>query len=135
MSTHRSPILPATSVTRRPGRKQAALRSALHAGSEKLQAAAVPFGDNQKSVDDHGALVFASIRVDADIAGGPILTPQEIVCLEWCKEGKTNWEIGEILLISEKTVEFHLGNVMKKLGATNRITAVVLGLRYRLISL
>jgi DNA-binding CsgD family transcriptional regulator len=59
----------------------------------------------------------------------PKLTPREILCLQWCKEGKTNWEIGEILVISEKTVEFHLGNVMKKLGAANRITAVVSGLR------
>lgn len=57
------------------------------------------------------------------------LTYREIHCLHWCKEGKTNWEIGEILVISEKTVEFHLGNVMKKLGAANRMTAVVLGIR------
>ncbi len=34
------------------------------------------------------------------------LTSKEIECLRWCKEGKTNWEIGEILHISEKTVEF-----------------------------
>ena len=30
-----------------------------------------------------------------------VLTRKEIECLEWCKEGKTNWEIGEILFISE----------------------------------
>jgi DNA-binding CsgD family transcriptional regulator len=45
------------------------------------------------------------------------LTSQELECLRWCKEGKTNWEIGEILTISEKTVEFHLSNSMRKLGA------------------
>ncbi len=55
------------------------------------------------------------------------LTRQEIECLRWCKEGKTNWEIGGILRISEKTVEFHLGNAMRKLGPGNRITAVVRG--------
>lgn len=79
----------------------------------------------------------AALPLRQETSGPDILTltPQEIVCLEWCKEGKTNWEIGGILRISEKTVEFHLGNVMKKLGATNRITAVVLGLRYGLISL
>ncbi|WP_458194186.1 LuxR C-terminal-related transcriptional regulator [Bradyrhizobium sp. UFLA05-153] len=43
--------------------------------------------------------------------------------------------MGEILQISEKTVEFHLGNVKKKLGTANRISAVVIGLRYGLISL
>jgi DNA-binding CsgD family transcriptional regulator len=64
-----------------------------------------------------------------------VLTRQEIECLHWCKEGKTNWEIGGILRISEKTVEFHLGNAMRKLGAGNRITAVVRGLKLGLIAL
>ncbi|XSC43478.1 helix-turn-helix domain-containing protein [Bradyrhizobium sp. RDT10] len=63
------------------------------------------------------------------------LTRQERRCLQWCKEGKTNWEISEILSISEKTVEFHLANAMKKLGAPNRITAVVSGIKLGLISL
>jgi DNA-binding CsgD family transcriptional regulator len=63
------------------------------------------------------------------------LTRQEKECLCWCKEGKTNWEIGEILLISEKTVEFHLGNAMRKLGAANRITAVILGIKRGIIEL
>ena len=65
----------------------------------------------------------------------PRLTDKEVECLRWCKEGKTNWEIGEILLISEKTVEFHLRNLMKKLGATNRMTAVVAAIKCGLISL
>lgn len=63
------------------------------------------------------------------------LTSQELECLKWCKEGKTNWEIGEILTISQKTVEFHLGNAMRKLGAGNRITAVIMGIKNGLIAL
>jgi DNA-binding CsgD family transcriptional regulator len=63
------------------------------------------------------------------------LTAKEIECLKWCKEGKTNWEIGEILSISQKTVEFHVGNAMKKLGASNRITAVIMGIKSGIISL
>ncbi|MBB5052794.1 DNA-binding CsgD family transcriptional regulator [Afipia massiliensis] len=63
------------------------------------------------------------------------LTAQELECLRWCKEGKTNWEIGEILKISEKTVEFHLSNAMRKLGASNRITAVIIGIKGGLIPL
>jgi DNA-binding CsgD family transcriptional regulator len=65
----------------------------------------------------------------------PHLTGKEIECLKWCKEGKTNWEIGEILLTSEKTVEFHVSNAIRKLGACNRITAVVMGIKHGLISL
>jgi DNA-binding CsgD family transcriptional regulator len=63
------------------------------------------------------------------------LTTQEIECLRWCKEGKTNWEIGAILEISAKTVEFHLGNAMRKLNAANRITAVIMGLKLGIIDL
>jgi DNA-binding CsgD family transcriptional regulator len=63
------------------------------------------------------------------------LTSKETQCLQWCKEGKTNWEISEILSISEKTVEFHLGNAMKKLGAGNRISAVIIGIKRGFIAL
>jgi DNA-binding CsgD family transcriptional regulator len=63
------------------------------------------------------------------------LTQKETECLNWCKEGKTNWEIGEILSISEKTVEFHLSNTTRKLGVSTRITAVVKGLQLGLIKL
>jgi DNA-binding CsgD family transcriptional regulator len=72
-----------------------------------------------------------------DTAGKPVpnLTLKELECLQWCKEGKTNWEIGEILATSEKTVEFHLSNAIRKLGACNRITAVVSGIQNGLISL
>lgn len=63
------------------------------------------------------------------------LTSKETLCLQWCKEGKTNWEIGEILSISEKTVEFHLGNAMRKLGVGNRISAVIVGIKRGVIGL
>ncbi|MBR0911479.1 helix-turn-helix transcriptional regulator [Bradyrhizobium japonicum] len=66
---------------------------------------------------------------------GQDLTAKEIECLRWCKEGKTNWEIGEILSISEKTVEFHLSNTIRKLGVSNRITAVVKGIQTGIISI
>jgi DNA-binding CsgD family transcriptional regulator len=70
------------------------------------------------------------------VANNPfVLSAQETECLRWCKEGKTNWEIAGILRISEKTVEFHLGKAMKKLGAGNRTTAVVRALKLGLITL
>jgi len=66
---------------------------------------------------------------------GAALTPRELEILRWCKDGKTRPEIGDILSISHKTVEFHLCNIMNKLGATNQITAVVIGLQRGLIEL
>jgi len=48
------------------------------------------------------------------------ISPREKEVLKWIIEGKTNWEIGVILHISERTVKFHVQNLMKKLRATNR---------------
>lgn len=66
---------------------------------------------------------------------GAALTPRELEILRWCKDGKSRPEIGEILSISHKTVEFHLCNLMNKLGANNQITAVVIAIQRGLIDL
>ena len=64
----------------------------------------------------------------------PLLTPRERDCLSYCALGKTSWEIGHIMGISEKTVDFHLGNASLKLEAKTRVFAVVKALRHGLIS-
>jgi len=69
-----------------------------------------------------------------DPEGAP-LTPREIEILRWCKAGKTRSDIGEILSISSKTVEYHLSNIMTKLRANNQITAVVIAIQRGLIEL
>src|SRR5690606_16825308 len=65
----------------------------------------------------------------------PELSRRERECLQWLAGGKSRWEIGQILRISENTVRFHVKNAFRKLEANNRIVAVVKALRYRLISL
>ncbi len=72
-------------------------------------------------------------RVPASAPGDVHFTRRELECLKWVKEGKTNWEISCILRIAERTVEFHIGNAMKKLFATNRVTAVVIALQKGLL--
>lgn len=52
------------------------------------------------------------------------LTPREADCLRWAADGKTSWEIGQILKIPERTVNFHLNNAVQKLDARNRQHAV-----------
>ena len=53
-----------------------------------------------------------------------LLTKREGEVLEWLKQGKSSWEISMILNISERTINFHINNIMKKLNASNRIHAV-----------
>lgn len=52
------------------------------------------------------------------------LTPRELECIFWACEGKTTWEMSQILDITERTVIFHLTSATKKLGAVNRQHAV-----------
>ena len=57
------------------------------------------------------------------------LTPREIECLHWVAAGKSDWQIGQILNISSKTVNYHVENVKRKFGVATRIQAVVAAMR------
>jgi DNA-binding CsgD family transcriptional regulator len=61
------------------------------------------------------------------------LTGRERECLGWAVDGKTAWEIGQILGIAERTVVFHFENIMQKLGATNKTQAIVRAVALKLI--
>jgi DNA-binding CsgD family transcriptional regulator len=56
------------------------------------------------------------------------LTPKEKQVLKWTKEGKSSWETSAILGISERTVKFHIGNIMQKLDASSRAHAVAIAI-------
>ena len=81
------------------------------------------------------ALKRAVIRAQRDEAPHSPLTPRELEILKRCKDGKTRPQIGEILSISPKTVEFHLRGIMDKLGASNQISAVIIALQRGLLEL
>jgi len=71
----------------------------------------------------------------------PILKPQtsfqishrEKEVLNWVRQGKTTWDISMILKISERTVKFHVDNVMRKLDAVSRAHAVAIAMTEGLI--
>lgn len=63
----------------------------------------------------------------------PRLTPREREVLQWTREGKSAWAVGQILSMSEHTVNYHLRNAMRKLGAVSGkhmaiLRAIALGL-------
>ncbi len=64
----------------------------------------------------------------------PALTARELEALRWTMEGKTAWEVGAILGISERTAVLHVNNAMHKLGCTSKHQAVLRALRLGLIS-
>ena len=62
------------------------------------------------------------------------LTDREVEILRWTVEGKTAWEIGSILTISERTVNFHLQNAMVKFGVHNKTHAAAKAMSHGLLS-
>jgi DNA-binding CsgD family transcriptional regulator len=63
----------------------------------------------------------------------PALTPRELEVLRWTMDGKTAWEVGAVLGISERTAVMHVNNAMHKLGCVNKHQAVLKALRLGLI--
>lgn len=57
------------------------------------------------------------------------LTRREIECLQWAAEGKSEWEMSQIMGISEHTSEKHLLSAKSKLRAATRVQAVAEAIR------
>lgn len=64
----------------------------------------------------------------------PLLSPREKEVLEWAQEGKTYWEIGRILGISERTVKYHFARIKAKLDVMSPCHAVARAMRMGLIA-
>lgn len=54
----------------------------------------------------------------------PELTERETEILKWLGSGKTNWEIAQVLKISENTVKNHVQRILIKLKVNTRAQAV-----------
>ncbi len=65
----------------------------------------------------------------------PELTRREAEVLDLLAQGKTNKEIAHRLVVSERTVKFHVSSLLKKLGAGNRTEVVSLAAQSGLIEL
>lgn len=71
----------------------------------------------------------------AENIGNEELTSRELEVLRFVRDGYRNKQIADRLAISENTVNFHLKNLMMKLGANDRTHAVTLAQRRGLLSL
>ncbi|HEX7027951.1 MAG TPA: LuxR family transcriptional regulator [Gammaproteobacteria bacterium] len=68
---------------------------------------------------------------------GPVqclqLSGRQHDCLSWAAEGKTNWEIAQILNLSESTVKMHIAHACQRLGVFNKQQAVAKAISLGLI--
>jgi len=63
------------------------------------------------------------------------LTPREQEVLQWMAQGLSNRAIAEKLHVTERTVKFHVGNILGKLGAHTRVEAVRVAIEKGLVEL
>lgn len=100
--------------------------------SEKRIAESLPFAHT------FAAYVHEAARRLVDVEVHPLpsirLSAREKECLLWAAEGKTAWEISQILKIAERTVIFHLQNAAAKLGVSSRQQTIAKAVAFGLIS-
>jgi DNA-binding NarL/FixJ family response regulator len=53
------------------------------------------------------------------------LTEREAEALAWVARGKSSADIAVLMKVSERTVNFHVENVMRKLGVATRVQAAI----------
>ena len=71
----------------------------------------------------------------AEHLGEEPLTPREVEVLQLIRDGHKNKQIADRLSISENTVNFHIKNIVEKLGANDRTHAVTIAVRRGLLGL
>lgn len=77
----------------------------------------------------HFHTMYSEIVREQEVThGSSDLTTREQEVLKWIVAGKTNWEISQILHVSEDTIKFHVKGVMEKLNAPNRLLAAVMAI-------
>jgi DNA-binding NarL/FixJ family response regulator len=53
------------------------------------------------------------------------LTEREIEALTWVAKGKSSTDIAVLMNVSERTVNFHVNNVIRKFGVATRVQAAI----------
>lgn len=83
--------------------------------------------DEQDAISLAAAILaerLLDFQPDAPPPAPPTLGARERDAMAYVAEGKTDWEIAQILGIAESTARFHVDNARKKLDAVNRAHAV-----------
>lgn len=81
----------------------------------------------------HASMLENDNAPPAGNEGSTALTHRETEVLRWAAAGKSYWEIGTILGISERTVRFFMTNARRKLNVVSNTQAVAQAVRHDLI--
>jgi DNA-binding CsgD family transcriptional regulator len=76
---------------------------------------------------------FALPARHAALGRNVLLTVRKLEVLQLVAEGRSDRESATILYISTRTVEFHVANILGKLGAGNRREAATIAAHFGLV--
>jgi len=108
-----------------------ALRSSEHLGAEPLRRDVLDLAQRARlvvAVEDPTEQAQAQDDKPAPFG----LTSRELEVLRLIADGRSNGEIGDELFVSRKTASVHVSNILRKLGASNRIEAAAIARRHQL---
>lgn len=109
------------------------IQRALRSGASGYVLKSMPFEDLLTVIRSaHSGKRHVPVEVAALLAehlGEEDLTPREIQVLQLIRDGFKNKQIANELSISENTVNFHIKNIVDKLGANDRTHAVTIAVR------
>jgi DNA-binding NarL/FixJ family response regulator len=54
-----------------------------------------------------------------------VLTDREIEALTWVARGKSSADIAVLMHVSERTINFHIDNIIRKVGVATRVQAAI----------
>ena len=84
-----------------------------------------PLGERERMILQVAAGLLAShgialAEIEVETSSDPQPTLRENECGYWAGQGKSDWQIGEILDLSEGAVAFHLASLARKLKLKGR---------------
>ncbi len=67
----------------------------------------------------------ASLKGQDDDSSEPALSNRQCECMYWIAQGKSSWEISQIMKISESTVNYHIQQVLRHFETSSRTVAAI----------
>jgi len=95
--------------------------------------------DNRKGLNDGTSSFRRSIepwgKEDKEMEENQILTERQMEILSLVAQGKTYKEVAGKLYVTERTVKYHMGEILKKLHMRNRVQVIAYTSQLGLIDL
>ncbi|MBV8800942.1 MAG: LuxR family transcriptional regulator [Alphaproteobacteria bacterium] len=97
------------------------------AAGRELNAAAMPYVQFVTSFGFEAArkLCLKAAHLNFNVADVPGLTPRQLDCIVLMAQGKSDWTVGRLLGLSQRTVQEHIDNARKKYGVGSRHQLIV----------